>query len=122
MTNRNIDLKVSLSKAVVEAVKIRSLRDYGTEDVSLFFNWLVRKHCPKEIEKIEKELERLERKENSCEKVKPKVLTYTERDAEGITKCEICGLPIDKNAKICKGIYSDGTETNYFVHKTCCED
>jgi hypothetical protein len=118
---KNVTLEITLTQIVAKAALKKSDEKFGKGNVSQYFNWLIRNNCSKIIEELEKETD-AELEEVKTESSKPKVITTSESNAGIRTKCEICGLPIHPTTRICKGIYDDGTETNNFVHRTCCED
>lgn len=110
MSVKKVKLEIELNKHVAEAAKNKSDKDFG-KDISTYIEWLIRRNTRKEIEILEK-----------TEQVKPKVITNSETISVNTSKCEICKLPIVTGTKICKGIYPNGNETDYFVHKNCCEN
>lgn len=114
-----ITLEIKLTKAAADAAQKKADQNFGKGNVSEYFEWLIRGNCKKEIRKLEKGLDKQDVK---VERSKPKVLTTSEMDAGSRTECEICGLPIQPKTRICKGIYDDGTKTEHFVHRTCCDD
>jgi hypothetical protein len=117
---KNVTLEITLTEIVAKAAIKKSDEKFGKGNVSQYFNWLIRNNCSKIIEELENELDVEE--EVEAEIGKPEALTNSEVNAGSVTICEICGLPIKKGTRICKGIYDDGTKTEHFVHRTCCED